>query len=186
MFDATGAFTRQFTPVSGGYLYYPSRRGGGKLVTTDEYERLVSEWRRVAGNRGQWKTVGFSFLAIMVWAGVSQVLNPPAWTDSVVIAAFVATISAWIMWASWAPRRLVKSRPDFAPPRPGSKARREDRAALNWPFVVFILLFSGAIFVGSLVSDDAALTWWAWVIGSGLFFSMYVLIAFQKLMDRKG
>jgi hypothetical protein len=32
MFDSIGAFTSPFTPVDGGYLYYPSRKDGGKLA----------------------------------------------------------------------------------------------------------------------------------------------------------
>ena len=43
MFDSIGAFTRQFTPVDGGYLYFPSRKNGGKLVTAEEFETLVSD-----------------------------------------------------------------------------------------------------------------------------------------------
>ena len=58
MFDTMDAFTRQFTPVDGGYLYYPSKNDGGKLVTAEEFESLVADWQRVAGRSGRWKAVG--------------------------------------------------------------------------------------------------------------------------------
>ena len=59
MFDAAGAFTRQFKPVDGGYVYYPSRKAGGKLVTVDEYETMVANWQRIAELAGVGKLSGW-------------------------------------------------------------------------------------------------------------------------------
>jgi hypothetical protein len=58
MFDLRAAFTKQFTPVDGGYVYYPPRGSGGKLVTLDEYESLCADWNKRVGPRGQWKVAG--------------------------------------------------------------------------------------------------------------------------------
>ena len=185
MFDATRAFTRQFKPVDGGYVYYPSRKAGGKLVSVDEYEMLVADWQRIAGTRGHWKTVGLLFLAILLWTLASTALALPEWSNWIIILATVAGLSGWLLWASLAPSRLVSQRPDFVPPRPASAARREARAALNWPFILFALLPSGAAFVATVSSSDRSLSWLAWLIGSGAFFAGYLWIAFQKLRDRQ-
>lgn len=184
MFDVTTAFSRQFTPVDGGYVYYPFRTAGGKLVTAAEYERLVADWERVAGRRGRWKAVGLLSAAILLWVFVSQALALPEWADSIILMGSVGALSGWIYWASLAPRRLVRHRPDIAPPRLPSEARREARAALNWPFVLLVLFASGTIFVGHLTTPEASPRWWAWVIGSGLFFVGYFWLAIQKLNDR--
>src|SRR3546814_8848159 len=104
-----GAFNNQFTPVDGGYLYYPSKNSGGKLVTADEYEQLAAGWRKVAGRRGMWKIVGIVMLAIIFWTTISKSLSLPEWSDSIMVAASVAGISAWLLWASFAPRRDRKS-----------------------------------------------------------------------------
>lgn len=183
MFDSLGAFSRQFTPVDGGYLYYPSRKDGGKLVTAEEFETLVSDWQRVAGRSGTWKSGGLIGLAILIWILVSQALALPTWTDWIIIIAAVAGLSGWILWNSFAPRRLVRDRPEVAPPRPSSQVRREARAALKWPVVILVVLLSGAIFIGHWSSPDDSLTWWAWTLGSGLMVGTYTWIAVQKLRD---
>ena len=186
MFDAAGAFTRQFKPMDGGYVYYPSRKAGGKLVTVDEYETMVANWQRIAGTRGRWKTVGLVSLAILLWTLASEAFALPEWSNWIISVATVAGLSGWLLWASLAPRRLVSERTDFVPPRPAPAARREARAALNWPFVLIVLLVSGAAFVGTMSSSDRSLSWLALLIGSGAFFAAYLWIAFQKLWDRQG
>jgi hypothetical protein len=185
MFDPIGSFTRQFEPVDGGYLYYPSRKSGGKLVTAEEFEQLVSDWQRVAGTRGTWKSAGLIGLAILVWTLLSRALALSEWTDWVIIVGCVVALSGWVTWASLAPRRLVRGRPDVAPPRPASQIRREVRATFNWPFVIFALLLSGLLFFGALESLSGTLAGWAFVVGSGLLFGVYVWTAFQKLRDPK-
>ena len=184
MFDLIGAFTKQFTPIDGGYLYYPSRKSGGKFVTTDEYEKLVADWQRIAGRRGLWKTVGLIFVAVLLWTIASEVLALPDWADWILIVGCVSAISGWLGWAALAPRRLVKDRPNSTPPRSIAEARRESRAILNWPFVIFFTLASGAIFFGQLTAPERTAGWWAWLVGSGLFFGCYLWIAFEKLRDR--
>lgn len=184
MFDSAGAFKRWFKPVSGGYLYYPKKGVGGKLVTADEYEHLVTRWERTAGRRGIWTTVGVVFLAILVWTFLSEALALPEWMDWIIIMGCVAGVSVRIFWAAFAPRRLVKNRPDIAPPRAASEAQREARAALNWPFVLFALVASAAVLIVQVVSGEQTATGWAWLVGSGLVFAVYLWIAIQKFADR--
>ncbi|WP_143761353.1 hypothetical protein [Sphingobium chlorophenolicum] len=184
MFDSIGAFTRQFTPVDGGYLYYPSKKDGGKLVTADEYQQLTEGWSRVAGRRGLWKVVGVVMLAIIIWTAISKSLSLPDWLDSIMVAASVTGISGWLFWASFAPRRLVRDRPAITPPRSVLQAKRQARALLNWRFIIFALLFSGIAFLGSLKAPEHDFKSWAWLIGSGVMFGLYIWIAIQKFRDR--
>lgn len=185
MFDTMGAFTKQFTPTEGGYLYYPSRKGGGKLVSQDEFIRLVSEWERIAGPRGRWKIVGLILVTIVLWTILTRSFGFPDWSDKVLTFGIVFGLSGWLLWVSFAPRRLVRNRPDVAPAKPASKARRDARAMLNWPFVIFALAISGGIFFGHLSSADRSPASWAWMIGSGSMLALYVWIAFRKFMDAR-
>ncbi|WP_311270034.1 hypothetical protein [Sphingobium sp. WCS2017Hpa-17] len=184
VFDSIGAFNNQFTPVDGGYLYYPSKNSGGKLVTPDEYEQLAAGWHKVAGRRGMWKVAGIVMLAIVFWTAISKPLSLPEWSDSIMVAASVAGISAWLLWASFAPRRLVRDRPAITPPRPVSEAKRQARALLNWRFITFALLLSGIAFFGSLNAPERDFKSWAWLIGSGAMFGLYIWIGIRKFRDR--
>ena len=182
MSDQAEAFRRQFTPVDGGYLYYPSRKRGGKLVTAEEFQALVEDWQR---RTRSWKIAGLVFVAITTWTTVSQIAALPDWADDIIVWGLVAAITAWILWAAYAPRRLVKSRPVIAPPRELSEVRRQARSVLNWPLVVVALLMSGAIFIGLLSSPAPTLKWWAWTGGSGLMFFAYLWIGIQKFRDER-
>ena len=110
MFNTIEAFKRQFTRVKGGYLVYPSRKFGGKLVTEAEYEQLVADWEKVAGRAGRWKTVGVVAVVIAILTSFADRLSAPAWGDTLLIVFIVLAMSAWLLWASTTPRRLVKHR----------------------------------------------------------------------------
>jgi hypothetical protein len=171
--------------VSGGYLYYPGKGAGGKLVTADEYESLLAGWERTTGGRGTWTTVGFVFLAILVWTFLSEALALPDWAHWIFIGGCVVGVAVRIFWAAFAPRRLVTNRPDVAPPRHASEARRDAGAALNWPFVLFFLVASAAVFIAHVIGGDRTASGWAWLVGSGLFFALYLCVAIQKFRDRQ-
>lgn len=185
MFDPVDAFSRQFKPIEGGYLYYPSRKSGGKLVTDVEYAELLADWQGIAGRRGQWTIIGIISAVILGWITLSQSVTLPYWAEKLMMLGLVIGISGWFLWASLAPRRLVRGRPDFTPPRPAQAARRESRALLSWRFVIFALLLSGVALLRTLSSPDLTLHWWAWLIGSGALFVAYVCIALLKIMDRR-
>ncbi len=184
MFDSIAAFTKQFIPTEGGYLYYPSKKGGGKLVSAEEFDQLIEGWRKVAGRRGGWVIVSIVILVIFVWNVASEALSLPEWSDSIIAAASVIGTSSWLLWASFAPRRLVRDRPTIAPPRPISEVKRQVRAALNWRVIILALFLSGVVFIGSINSLDRGLKSWAWLIGSGGFFALYISIGIRKFGDR--
>lgn len=184
MFDAIGAFEKQFTPFQEGYLVYPSRKSGGKFITADEYERLVTDWKRVAGGAGIWKIVGVVFAAILLWTALGKVISLPEWAQNAFVGVVVAAISVFLFWTSMAPRRFVRNRRAVAPPRSATEARREARDALNWQVVVFGLGLSGAVFFSTVSASERDLTTWAWLVGSGLMFGLYLWIALKKATDR--
>ncbi|KFG88565.1 hypothetical protein BV98_003751 [Sphingobium herbicidovorans NBRC 16415] len=184
MFDSVGAFTKQFTPVEGGYLYYPSKKDGGKLVTIDEYWQLTEGWNKVAGRSGVWKVAGIVMVTILIWTIISKSLSLPDWTDSIMVAVTVIGISGRLLWTSFAPRRLVRERTAITPPRLASETKRQARALLNWRFIIFALLFSGIAFLGSLNTPERDFKSWAWLIGSGAMFGLYIWLAIQKFRDK--
>lgn len=183
MFDPVGSFAKQFVPVEDGYLYYPSRKSGGKLVTLAEYEKLVADWQRTAGPKGRWKIVGVVFLAIACWMTISSMLDLPKWTEDIIVYVSVAGISGWLLWASCAPRRLVKDREDIVPPGQPTESRRHARALLNWPFVIFGIILTGIVFCGSVNNPNPTIIQWLWIVGSGAMFGLYLWIALQKFRD---
>lgn len=184
MFDSVGTFTKQFIPFEGGYLYYPSKKVGGKLVTADEYSKLVANWQKIAGPKGILKISGVYIPAIVIWVLISRIANLPAWSGSIFSAVCVAGLSIWFLWAGFATSRLVKERPAIVPPRPISESKAQARALLNWRLVVFILLFTGIAVVSSLRAPERDFKTWAWLVGNGVLFIAYIWIAIQKFRDR--
>jgi hypothetical protein len=184
MFNVVESFKKQFTRVEGGYLVYPSRKLGGKLVSDKEYEHLVRGWERVAGRSSRWTATGIIAAIIILWTLLSDILSLPEWVDSLLIASLVVALSASLLWASAAPSRLVKDRSPVTPPRMVVDARRDARAALSWPFVAFALVFSGAAFLGGVTAAERSFGAWAWIIGSGAMLGLYIWIGFRKLTDR--
>lgn len=177
------AFEMQFTLHEKGYLYFPSVKGGGKLVSAQEYNQLAADWNRVTGRAGQWKITACVAAAIIIWMFVDEIVKPEEWINQIAFLGLVAAIIARIIWISYAPRRLVKGRPDVVSPRPIAEVRREVRSLLSWPIIAIALLFSGAIFIGSLMSADQSLGAWMWLIGSGVLFLMYGWASIKKLTD---
>jgi hypothetical protein len=61
-----GGFDKQFTPIEGGYLYYPSAWKGAKLVTVEEYKQLIAAWKRATSVRAMSLIVGAGILGVVL------------------------------------------------------------------------------------------------------------------------
>ena len=185
MFDSNGAFTKQFVPHDGGYIYYPSRRSGGKFVTAAEYERLAANWHRVSGRAGIWKIAGIAVITIAVWTALSSYFEFSELYNQLMTYAMVAAISGRLIWSSFAPRRLVSNRAAVVPRRPSAIARRDARGLLDWRFIVFGIAVTGILFVGCLITMQFTVRWWAGVIATGLLFGVYLWTGIQKIRDQR-
>lgn len=185
MIDPVEAFAKQFTKVDGGYLHYSSHKSGGKLVTTDEYDKLIADWKYVNGRKGGWKIFAVVILVVIIWTTLSSIVALPRWANWLLILGCVAALLGRLLWVSLAPRRLVRDRPNIAPPRDISQARREARAIVNWPLVMFALIASGGTFFRHLISPEETWAWWAWTVGSGLMLGAYLWTALQKILDMR-
>lgn len=183
MFDATEAFAKQFVPREGGYLFYPGRNAGGKLVSDDEYQDLLARWQSVAGRQGTWKSVAAVVFIIVLGMVAKALIDGGDWVENASIGAAVAFVTIRITWASLAPRRLVKDRPDAAPPRSLADSRRLARSMLPWRMVVPALIVSMAIFINGLIATPQTYVDWLWLTGSGAIGTAYGWIAIKKLGD---
>lgn len=183
MSAAIRAFKAQFTRVEGGYLIYPSRKEGGKLVTDDEYDQLVAGWQRVAGCRGVWKLAGAICVALAIWTLVSDLFSFPGWINKTLVVLIVFALATRLFWASTTPHRLTKYRVAVTPPRTLAEAQREARAMVGWPIIIAATLGSGAAFAGSVTADSRTIGTWAWLVGSSGMLALYTWIACKKLMD---
>ena len=182
MMNPVRSFADQFTPVEGGYLYYASRKSGGRRVTSDEFQHLVLQWRRRVG---PWRLALPCLIAIIGWTVLSDQFALPAWSSSAFNALIVVAMAAWLVWAAYAPRRLVKERPEVAPPRPRKEGRRKARASLDWKLVLLVVVVSGGFFAKGLLAARATFSSVALTAGSGLLFFGYLWIAVLKVSDQR-
>lgn len=138
MINAVTAFERSFTPVDGGYIYYPSRWHGGYLVTQEEYEGLLAQWRAVAG----WKGIAaLVFLTIGLLVGVMTAARYLGMADEKVAAftPFLAIIVILpLIWRSSATYRLVRRRAPVRPRRSSKDAELQMGRVLGRPMTIWI------------------------------------------------
>ncbi|WP_157081074.1 hypothetical protein [Novosphingobium naphthalenivorans] len=115
--DPVTIFTSRFQKTDEGYLFFPTEKSGGKLVTEEEYERALADWVRVGGKSGIWRAVACLVMLILVWMFAENRFGLPHWWGNVVVIGGVASAMIWFIWWSWAPRRITKNRPFIAAPR---------------------------------------------------------------------
>ncbi len=183
MFRSFGGFENLFTPVNDGYLYYPSLKTGGKLVTEEEYQNLVQQWARVTGPRATLRVIAIAFPAVVVSAIVMRSLELSEWGLLIPILV-VAGLFARVLPASRALARLVKDRPAITSPRPVSEARRQSRAMMSWPTTLLSMLMCGAFLVRAAQSYDETLTSSAVLVFWALMLAANVWTAIQKFRDQ--
>ncbi len=184
MFGAVDMFAKAFTPVEGGYLYYPSARSGAKFVSNDEFEILIADWQKIAGMKGIFKAVGLIVLVILISTLAGAFLGLPDWAVRACSMLCIPLFVFWLFRAVLSPRRMVRDRPDAAPPRKKQQVRKDARNALTWRMIIFCLLFSASIFFSTVFSEGRAQSDWAWIIVSGAMLVCYLWLAIRKLGDQ--
>lgn len=184
LFDATGAFSKQFVPHDGGYLYYPGRKAGGKFVSEPEYQELEAHWQSVAGGKGRWITAAACVLIITLGMIIKEFFDGSEWIENVSIWSAVAFVFARTTWANFAPRRLVKGRPDVAPPRTLAASKKLVRSMLPWRMIIPIFIVSTGIFILGLSAMPQTFMDWLWLGGSGAMSGVYGWTAIQKFRDQ--
>ena len=183
MLDPVSSFSKQFVPFEEGYLYYPSRKSGGKFVSHEEYEQFVAGWEAVAGRRGIWKItlaiIGCVFLIVIF----QSTFDGSEWLRPVSTWIVVLAVLARFFWFSMAPRRLVSERPDAAPPRSPAASKRAARSMVSWDIIIWAFIVSTAIFGVSLAAYPKSLSVWIWVAGSGAMSAAYLWVAIMIYRD---
>ncbi|MCK0127925.1 hypothetical protein [Erythrobacter sp. F6033] len=183
MIDPVEAFENQFDPVEDGYIYYPSTKSGGKLVTPAEYDQLLRDWKSTAKGRRFWGMIGFVLASLLIATVFDTSVDLPDWFNSMLTIALVVLIMIWLFWNSFAPRRLVKGRPDHSPPRSREAVLKAAHEAVPWYLVIFVLVISGGIFGFSWYHGPESFADWGWLIASGAFLTSYLWLAYKKWTD---
>ncbi len=142
MFDPVGVFERSFTPVEGGYLYYPSRWSGGYLVTPAEYRHLVAEWRRVAGWRGILKGIGLLLLGMLIGTPILLLAGADAWASDALMYVLAGSLVIYVLWKGTAPHRLIRGRKAIAPSRSSKEFEVAMGKALGRPIAAYLAFLS--------------------------------------------
>ena len=181
--DQTALFKRRFERTAEGYLYFPSHKGGGKLLTEAEFDSLVADHRRWVGTRFRpgllfWLMFG----ALLSLACLSVFFELP----EIVLdcgAAFLAVVFiAAMIWKQSAPYRFFRNRPDTTPPRTKPEMLRASRAMLPWPILIWMVLISGVVLFASIATLMQSPS-----VGSILLalFFVLVLVGLVRLIGQK-
>lgn len=150
MLDPVRAFERNFQRIENGYLYYPSRWSSGYLVTPEEYETLVSDWRKVAGLRALVVAVMAFGAATAALAYLLVALGSPFEAEYAGYA-IACGLGGYLLWHSLAPNRLIRGREPHTPRRSGGEAERQmgqslgSRTALSIAFTSFCFTGWGVV-----------------------------------------
>jgi len=186
-FNPTEIYKRQFQPAEEGYLFYPRRNKGGKLLSHLEYEKLVLNYRRWIGTRFvPGLSVWFAFAGLIVIASISVMFDLPDQFIEISVYAMVAAFVAASLWLYLTPYRLTKNRPDVSPPRTKQEQMRLARSMMPWALLIWTIIIFGLL---SIIGIAAAITEPS--IGKGvfatfctLFLIMGLRVAIQKYRDR--
>jgi hypothetical protein len=188
--DPSAMFARRFERVEGGYLYYPSGKGGGKFVTPAEYETFVKDYRRWVGGRFRpglmlWTLIG-SAVAITGFAMVAGLFEDAL--NVLTVAAVVAVVGK-LLWVYSAPYRALRRLPDATPPRSKADRARATRAMMPWPLLIFMSFVALFWFlVGIAVLIDGRTPSFGIVVWTLVWAAVLVSLgrtAVQKYQDRR-
>ncbi len=172
MYNPARSYEHLFVPTDGGYIFYPSKRHGGHLITVEEHDSLVAEWGKFVGLWGTLKFAGAALIAFVTLYFASPALGLSAETESIFELAIIVALFAFAVWKFSAPHRLVRGRTPVVPPRSAKERRQAIRQFTSLP----ALIFAVAILLGI-----SALMFWSGLQGSwvdsllGLFMAWLAL-----------
>lgn len=177
------AFENQFVPAREGYVFYSGKRSGGKSVTVAEHARLTQDWRRHAGLGRMFAIVLICSLVIMlsVFAAVAELI--PSWGIWVAAAAIFVVLLGPMLWAGYAPHRLVKDRAPVAPPRDPAEVMRQHRASMSWGFLAYFVAFGAWNLANPFFSKLGGTLFWLSTASGVLMLIAVAWIATRKLLD---
>ena len=182
MFDPVKPFSDMFEPHGDGYVYFPSPKSGGKLITAAERDQLVANyrwwWAGFVG-RALWIVFGAVLAAVLT----IEAFGLPDATQTVITLMVAAAVIGGIIWSFNAPRRLVARRPDVVPPRSVAENRRIALDFLSWPLVLVVIAACSVILWSQLDEPEQSLGWWVWTIGSTAMLVAYLNIGLRKLRN---
>lgn len=178
-----GGFDQQFRPTEGGYLYYPSPWKGAKLITAEEHQGFVNEWKRVSGLAPMSVTVGLGlvFIIVSMFFLRHEVSSLAKFGPATI---WIIGLYTWFRRPVVAASKLVKDRPYVAGPRPRSEVWRLARTTQSWPAIIFFLMLSAKFLFDAFQGRNAlfppafALAFWSFM------FAIFGLVTFLKLRDR--
>lgn len=186
-FNPTEIYKRQFQPAEEGYLFYPRRNKGGKLLSHPEYEKLVLNYRRWMGTRF---VPGLSLWLVLagsiVIASISVMFDLPELFIKIAVYVMVAAFLAAYSWLYLAPYRLTKNRAAISPPRTRQEQLRQGRTMFPWALLIWIIFIFGFFSIFGIAAAIAEPS-----IGKLVFeavcvviFIMGLRVAIQKYRDR--
>ena len=177
------SFENQFVPAGDGYVFYASKRSRGRPVTAEEHAALTQAWRRHAGLGRMAAAVLLSSIVIVlsIFAVVAGLL--PDWGIWLVSAATFAVLLGPMLWAGYAPHRLVRGREAIAPPRDPAEVMRQHRASMSWGFLAYFVAFGAWNLANPFLSKLSGVLFWFSLAMGALMLMAVAWIATRKLLD---
>ena len=182
MFSRSDNFRQLFKPTDGGYLYYPSRRGGGKLVTEAELKELEAK----LGRPTTWLVL---IVGLLLCVGIGVAFKQ---SEKSIFSAGWVMIAIYAVYIFWlccvVPRLLVKDRPFVAPTRSKDELKAELRAKwdrLSWPLVIAFSAMLLMVAIANLQAPTIGLKETAMLTLCGIGLVLYARVAWFKFQSSR-
>lgn len=185
MFNLVDMYKRQFHPHEDGYIFYPNRKGGGKFVTTAEYDAIMEQY----ASKFSWRPVAF-MVFLFTFSNIVMImlvgyLNLTQTIMYILLTFAIIILLGWTIWHSWAGHRMVKHKADIAPPRSWEQVQKDGRKSLGWPFILFLLFISIFIFIKAWIDPDRNILIWGQIVIFGVLIPVYLRMAYKKYRDEQ-
>jgi len=180
------AFDKLFTPIEGGYLYYPLRWSRGYFVSAAEYEHLRERIGWLFDGRLVATCVAFAVVAVVVQEIAAASYAVAGLSPDALVAITALPLISLLVWNLCALWRLVRGREPVAPPRSALEVDRDFARAMSWPMTAWgLVMFTGPVVVGLLALTFAPLVAIPWTLLFGLAWFQFARAARAKWQMRK-